>query len=83
MAYVNVGAYVNAERPKTKKALKEAVAKTPDLLDFDATSFEGPAMYQVKDLTPGLRLQVVGPDPYSKRSWYATVELKGGRVVVS
>lgn len=38
MAYVNVGAYVNGVRPKTKKALKEAMANAPETVQFDRTS---------------------------------------------
>jgi hypothetical protein len=32
----------------------------------------------------GTELQVVGPDPYSKRNWYATVKVdRNGKVTVT
>jgi hypothetical protein len=55
----------------TKKALKEAVG-TP--LRYVETSMFG-AEYK-----PDGEFCVVGPDPYRKRSWYATVTMSGGLI---
>lgn len=85
--YINVGALVNGVRPKTKKALKDALATDPSSVQWDSTSDHGPVPFgcQVSGnaLTAGTKLSVVGPCPTTKRSWYATVELKNGKVVVS
>lgn len=86
MSYINVGAYVGPQRPenrpKTKKALREALAAATDVVTFDKTAidFDGPGNLVTGDLTPGVRLQVTGPDPYRKRDWYATVELVNGKI---
>lgn len=90
MTYINVGAYVGEtrpeNRPKTKKALKEAIAAGTEIVRFDKTAidFDGAGYLVTGDLTWGTKLSVVGPDPYTKRDWYATVELlANGKVRVS
>jgi hypothetical protein len=75
MTYMNVGAYVDGVRPKTKKALREALQANPESVTFDGTSPFGP---QHADLTgthipADLALSVVGPEPATTRNWYATV----------
>lgn len=56
---------------KTKKELKAAVGKS---LRFIETSMFGPEYREDGKLT------VVGPDPYTKRSWYATVVMEKGLI---
>jgi hypothetical protein len=34
-------------------------------------------------LEAGVKLSVVGPDPFANRSWYATVERVNGKLKVS
>ena len=95
MSYVNVGAFVNGARPASKKALKEAVAawnasptEAPSLR-FDSTAMMGPlagediTAAQVAGEHSGYTFQVVGPDPYRKRNWYASVTARGGKLKVS
>lgn len=53
----------------TKKALKAAVGQPLRVIE---TSLFGSEFRPDGDNT------VVGPDPYRKRSWYATVTCKGG-----
>lgn len=76
MRWVNVGAYVNDVRPKTKKALKEAVETAPATVKFDYTSFypeEGmPRELNTTNIPEEVTLLVCGPDPYTKRRWYAS-----------
>jgi hypothetical protein len=55
----------------TKKALKAAIGQP---LDYMETSMFGP---EYKD---DGRFPVVGPDPYTKRSWYATVTMANGKI---
>lgn len=77
MTYINVGASkITGERIRTKKALKEYFATAPGSIVFDVTSPLGPMGGQIiygNELPKGYKLQVVGPDPYTKRVWYATV----------
>lgn len=92
MAYVNVGALNSGgQRIPTKKALKEAVQRynegQQDAVVFDQTAMmqsgSVPGMATCNDLSEGIVLSVVGPDPYEKRNWYASVERKGDLVKVS
>lgn len=55
----------------TKKALKEAIGKS---LNYVETSFFGP------EFKADGTFAVVGPDPYTKRTWYATVTMAGGLI---
>lgn len=72
MSFVNVGAYVNGKHPKTKKALREALASDPSSVIFDVTSmFERSVSHTGSDLDPALTLVVTGPDPHRDRRWYA------------
>jgi len=68
-------------RFKYKKAFKEAVkARKP--VRLEATSLFGNEydgdLYQAP---PG-KYFVVGPDPYKKRNWYVTIEIKNGSITV-
>lgn len=80
--YVNVGAKDRAgERFKTKAALRRALEVPSEVL-FDPTSLHGggPSTDICADSIPtGLRLVVVGPDPYTHRQWYAQVARHGGK----
>jgi hypothetical protein len=81
MAFINVG----QRNATTKKALREAIVDDPASVLLYGTSplgaqFEGET---AADCPEGVKLQVVGPDPYSRRNWYATIENRGGKIVVS
>ncbi len=61
-------------RLPSKKALKDQAKAHPETITLEATSVfgnepDGPAMY----MAVGESASVVGPDPYTKRSWYATI----------
>jgi len=58
-------------RYQTKKALKESIGKS---LRYIETSMFG-AEYKENGT-----FAVVGPDPYTKRSWYATVVMENGLI---
>ena len=87
MTYVNVGAYSDNQRIPSKAALKRMVKESPGIVRFDQTSALGnngmPKLIALTMLTPGITLSVVGPDPYESRKWYANVEFKNGKIVVS
>jgi hypothetical protein len=77
------GVFSNYERVPTKKALKEALQTEPEHVELEATSlfgneFGGPVL----EMPEGKRVAVVGPDPYKKRNWYATLERTGNEVKV-
>jgi hypothetical protein len=76
-SYVQGGAefpLTNGSKNKTKKALKDAIKADPSKVYMYDTSafgskFSGPA----NALPEGVCFNVVGPDPYSRRDWYASV----------
>lgn len=83
MSHVNVGAYVNGVRPPTKKALREALASAPETVTFDPTARHGSRSLETEikatvEMIGADKFEVCGPDPFTKRSWYATVEVRNG-----
>lgn len=62
---------IGIEGFRTKKELKAAVGQVPNFIE---TSMFGP------EFKGDGRYTVVGPDPYSKRDWYATVTVRDGRI---
>lgn len=87
MAWINTGAYVNGKRPHTKSTLRKALADNPGSVTFDVTSQLGPRAGE--EITPDAigadKLSVTGPDPYTARSWHATVSVSArtGKVTVT
>lgn len=63
---------------KTKKALKEAIAANPDEVYLYSTSAFGGWSGMASALPEDMKFNVVGPDPYKNRSWYATVTRVNG-----
>lgn len=86
MTFINVGAYVNGIRPKSKAALRRALETAPETVRFDCTAMDqaGRNIYTT-NIPAGAQLSVVGPDPYTSRAWYGTVKLssKTDKYVVS
>ena len=75
--YINCGAIVGWERPKTRRELLTAIANSPGIVVFDRTSiFDTGDNFGLDEVRPGTRLTVVGPDPYTDRRWYATIFIK-------
>jgi hypothetical protein len=83
MSYINCGARINGERARTKKALREALTTDPSSVVFDPTSmFDSQAEIAGDAIPAGTTLSVVGPDPYARRNWYASVSSSNGKVSV-
>lgn len=75
MPYFNAGAYIGNSRARTKKQLREALAADPTSVYFDGTSmFSHVTGYAAENVPDGTIISVVGPDPFTKRSWYASVQ---------
>lgn len=80
--YLNVGARLNGADVPSKKALREAVAAgDPGLIFYTTSIFDETARFGLDAIPAFKSLSVVGPNPYSKRSWYATVEVTRGGIV--
>jgi len=83
-SYYNCGAFgPEARRVATKKQLKELLASVPDEVYFDGTAafFQDVEGYRAPELPEGVVLSVVGPDPYTTRKWYATVQRKADNTI--
>lgn len=79
------GIYINGRRPKSKKEIKEALARNPEVVAAEATSvfgneFDG----TVAALPVGRSIMFVGPCPYTNRKFYGKIAhtVKGGIKVV-
>jgi len=90
--YINVGALtLDGVRIRTKKALIEEIVDRNVFFDQTAYVHDGnlPETFTVNDFYAATEhktiiLSVVGPDPYTKRNWYANVEInKNGGIKVS
>lgn len=78
------GIYINYTRPKSKKAVKEAIASAPETVEIEATSifgneYDGP----VTGLAEGQTISFVCPDPYTSRKFFGTIRRTAKGLVVS
>ena len=78
MAFVNVAVYTGGRLVPTKKALREAVTRNPEDVEMEGTSPFAPFFGTLADADKGVTYQAVGPDPWSKRSWYASIKYASG-----
>lgn len=71
----------------TKKVLKQAIVTDPTrviLYSTDAFGANAGKRWNGDNLEIGVRYSVTGPNPYTSRKWYATVEkLANGTIKVS
>lgn len=75
--YVNVGAKDTRDGTNipSKKALKTLIATTPaNVTLYNTSGFNGQSGRTGDNLDIGVKYTVVGPNPYTNRKWYATVE---------
>lgn len=69
------GLYINGSRPKSKKAVKEAIA-AGGRVSLEATSMFGNEYEGPVSEAPAGRYDFVGPDPYNSRKFYGSVTVK-------
>lgn len=84
--YVNVGAKYNETQTDipTKAALKRAIKENPSnvyLYDTSAFSSVAGTTGTVDILLKGVKYSVCGPNPYTSRKWYATVEITESGII--
>jgi hypothetical protein len=70
-------------RFKTKRELREAVEGGAGGVSLEATSFFGDEFDGYLLDAPDGEYSVVGPDPYRRRNWYATIIKHGKNFRVS
>lgn len=85
MGYIEVWAkYASDNVPvATKKALRELLSQDLDLVRLESVGglnapFNGP----VTELREGTTLIACGPDPFTKRNWWANIKFRGGKAFV-
>ena len=72
------GVFIDGRRPKFKKELKEAIESNPASVSLERTSIFGDEYGGSIVNMPGNKtVYIVGPDPYTKRSWYANLTRSG------
>jgi hypothetical protein len=80
------GIFIKGQRPKSKKAVREAIAADPSSVRIEATSFFGEPFDGPVSEAPAKRYDFVGPDPYRLRNFYGNIIVKvaadGSRKVV-
>lgn len=79
------GVKIKGQRPKSKKAVKEAMRTDPESVTWDCTDFFGPwkdCVHRGDILPDGLSDTFVGPDPYTDRRFYGQLITKDGKVTV-
>lgn len=74
-----------AQNLKKKKDLKDAIKNVPGNVQLYSTSaFDNEWSGLASEIPEGLTFNVVGPDPYTDRNWYASVKRNSkGAVTVS
>lgn len=75
------GIWVDGNRPRTKKALKDALA-SDGAVSLEATSLFGNEYDGPIESAPDGEYYVVGPDPYRARNWFAQITVKGSTIKV-
>ena len=75
------GVYVNGIRPKSKKAIKEALVNGDDV-SLEATSVFGNEYDGPVNTAPNGTYTFVGPDPHRTRNFYGNFVVRDGKVTV-
>lgn len=74
------GVYVNGNRPKSKKEVREAPVEA---IEVEATSLFGDEYGGPLEDMPDGRVAFVGPDPHTSRKFYGTIVKQDGKVTVT
>jgi hypothetical protein len=76
------GLFIDGERPKSKKAVKEAIAAGVATVRVEATSWFGNEYDGNLAYAPDGAIAFVGPDPFTKRNFYGTIVVSNGKATV-
>lgn len=71
------GIFIDGKRPKSKKAVKDAILADASRVVFENTSMFGGSDYDGTNVPSGLTF--VGPDPYTSRKFYGSISYKNGK----
>lgn len=71
---MTAGIFIEGRRPKSKKAIREAIANGHILRTVvENTSMFGGFSGSIADLAVGQSITFVGPCPYTARNFYGTI----------
>lgn len=77
------GVFISHKRPKSKREIKDALLFNPDKVYFENTSMFGREEWSGYATDEGFHdLSFVGPDPFTKRSFFGSVSKKNDKFVV-
>lgn len=76
------GIYVDFQRPKSKKAIRDAIADNPSRVQIEATSWFGNEYDGYVTGAPAGTYLFVGPDPHTKRTFYGKIVVGAGKITV-
>jgi hypothetical protein len=76
------GIYINGQRPKSKKVVKEYVALYPEKVRLEATSMFGNEYDGSVENAPDGTYTFVGPDPHRDRKFYGNIVISRGVITV-
>jgi len=71
-----------ATRLPTKAAARRAIEDNSHAVYIEATSIFGNEYDGPVDEAPDGEYYLVGPDPYTKRTWYGTLTVKGDKITL-
>lgn len=78
MKFIEVGCRVNGEDAKSKKAIKDALKLDGSFVEFYSVGGmnEAGVWYgdELKQISPDVILTVVGPNPFTNRKFYGSVD---------
>jgi hypothetical protein len=78
------GIFIKGVRPKSKKAVKEAIAANPERVEIENTSlFGGGFGGLATELKEGQSVTFVGPDPSRQRNFYGEIKKVRGVLKVT
>ena len=79
--YVRIPDTSRFTRPKSKKAIREAIRDPRDVV-IEVTRFGHEREISLVNILDGEEFHFVGPDPYRDRRFYGTIGKRNGKVYV-
>lgn len=82
---MSYGVFINGERPRSKKAIKEAMKEAPSSVTWqnDAAFGETAGSRFAGDRLPDMNDTFVGPDPFRDRKFYGQIKVVDGKVTIT
>ena len=79
---MNIGARIGGRHPKSKKEVREMDPSKVEIYCTDCFGEYAGKCWMLNEIPEGATFYLVGPDPYTKRSFYGQVSRQGIKVTV-